>query len=142
MYKRILLSIDLHEEASWRKALPNALELHRAFGCEIHVVTVVPDLPEGVVSMYLTDDAGSKLHENTVSLLAEFIATHFPDDITPQCHTEKGSVYSVIIRTAERIGADLIVMGSHRPEMEDYLLGPNAARVVRHSKISVLVVRG
>jgi nucleotide-binding universal stress UspA family protein len=35
----------------------------------------------------------------------------------------------------------MIVMASHRPEMSDYLLGANAARVVRHAKISVLVVR-
>jgi nucleotide-binding universal stress UspA family protein len=32
-------------------------------------------------------------------------------------------------------------MASHRPELSDYLLGPNAARIVRHAKQSVLVVR-
>ncbi len=32
-------------------------------------------------------------------------------------------------------------IGSHRPELKDYLLGPNAARVVRHANCSVLVVR-
>ena len=36
---------------------------------------------------------------------------------------------------------ELIVIGSHRPEMQDYLLGPTAAKVVRHAKCSVLVVR-
>ena len=36
---------------------------------------------------------------------------------------------------------DLIIMASHRPELQDYLLGPNAARVVRHANCSVLVVR-
>ena len=37
---------------------------------------------------------------------------------------------------------DLIVMASHRPELKDYLIGPNAARVVRHADCSVQVVRG
>ena len=32
-------------------------------------------------------------------------------------------------------------MVSHRPELQDCLQGPNAARVVRHSTKSVLVVR-
>lgn len=32
-------------------------------------------------------------------------------------------------------------MAAHRPALKDYLLGPNAARVVRHSNCSVLVVR-
>ena len=35
----------------------------------------------------------------------------------------------------------LIVMGSHHPELKDYLLGPNAAKVMRHADCSVMVVR-
>ena len=42
---------------------------------------------------------------------------------------------------ADETNADLIVMASHRPELKDFLLGPNAARVVRHANCSVLVVR-
>ena len=53
----------------------------------------------------------------------------------------QGTVYKIVIDTADGIGADLIVMASHRPERRDYLLGANAARVVRHSEKSVLVVR-
>jgi nucleotide-binding universal stress UspA family protein len=32
-------------------------------------------------------------------------------------------------------------MGSGRPELADYLLGPNADKVVRHAKCSVMAVR-
>ena len=46
-----------------------------------------------------------------------------------------------ILDTAKRIGANLIVVQSHRPELTDYLLGPNAAHVVRHADCSVMVVR-
>ena len=52
-----------------------------------------------------------------------------------------GTIYDEILAVADEIGADLIVMASHRPALRDYLLGPNAARVVRHAKQSVLVVR-
>jgi nucleotide-binding universal stress UspA family protein len=31
------------------------------------------------------------------------------------------------------IGANLIVMGFHSPAMKGFLLGPNAARVLRHA---------
>ncbi|HJO73056.1 MAG TPA: universal stress protein [Rhodospirillales bacterium] len=44
-------------------------------------------------------------------------------------------------RIAEDIECSLIVMASTQPEHQDYFLGPNAARVVRHAKCSVLVVR-
>ncbi len=55
--------------------------------------------------------------------------------------TSTGKIYQQILETAKRIGADLIVMGSHRPELKDYLLGPNASRVVRHAGCSVMVIR-
>jgi nucleotide-binding universal stress UspA family protein len=42
---------------------------------------------------------------------------------------------------AEEAEADLVVTGSHRPAMKDYLLGTNAARVLRHARCSVLVAR-
>ena len=41
----------------------------------------------------------------------------------------------------KKAGADLIVVGSHRPAMKDYLLGTNAAPVVRHATCSMLVAR-
>ncbi len=50
--------------------------------------------------------------------------------------------YREIMAFADETGCDLIVMTSHRPELSDYLLSPNAARVVRHARQSVLVVRG
>ena len=52
-----------------------------------------------------------------------------------------GNVYESIIVAAKKIDCDLIIMSAHRPDLKDYLLGPNAARVVRHSDRSVLVVR-
>jgi nucleotide-binding universal stress UspA family protein len=46
-----------------------------------------------------------------------------------------------VLATARKLDCDLIVMTSHRPELKDYLLGPNAARVMRHAKQSVFIVR-
>jgi nucleotide-binding universal stress UspA family protein len=52
-----------------------------------------------------------------------------------------GGVYHELLRDATEWGADLIVVGSHRPVMSDYLLGSNAKTIVRHAQCSVLVVR-
>ncbi|MEH0069611.1 universal stress protein [Pannonibacter sp. Pt2-lr] len=52
-----------------------------------------------------------------------------------------GSVYHEIIEEARFIKAGLIVMGSHRPGLATYLIGSNAAHVVRHAPCSVLVLR-
>ncbi len=53
-----------------------------------------------------------------------------------------GSVYAEVLDEAGRIGAALVVVDSHRPSMATYLLGSNAATIVRHATSSVLVVRG
>ena len=52
-----------------------------------------------------------------------------------------GSIYREILAQAKEDKSDLIVIGCHRPDLADYLLGPNAARVVRHASCSVFVVR-
>jgi nucleotide-binding universal stress UspA family protein len=52
-----------------------------------------------------------------------------------------GGTYQEILAHAEKIGAELIVIGSHKPNVADYLLGSTAARVVRHARCSVYVVR-
>ena len=51
------------------------------------------------------------------------------------------TIYSEIVELAKEMDADLVVMVSHRPELKDFLLGPNAARVVRHAECPVLVIR-
>ena len=52
-----------------------------------------------------------------------------------------GNVYEEILEMAKMLEASLIIMGAHKPNYGDYLLGPNATRVVRHSACSVLVLR-
>ena len=141
MYKNILLPIDLSEESSWRKALPIAIEHCRAFGpSSLHVLTVVPSLMTGATA-YLPEDAGRKLMEGATTALDAFVGENVPDTINAHCVVGQGPVYHVILEVAEKVGADLIIMASHRPALSDYLLGPNAARVVRHASCSVLVVR-
>jgi nucleotide-binding universal stress UspA family protein len=61
-------------------------------------------------------------------------------DLDPSIFVAHGaSIYAESLGFAEKAGADLIVVGSHRPAMEDYLLGSNASRVVRHARCSVPV---
>ncbi len=52
-----------------------------------------------------------------------------------------GSAHSAILMIAEEQEADLIIVGSHKPGFQDYLLGSTAARIVRHAKCAVLVER-
>ena len=141
MYKNILFPIDLNQESSWQKALPTALEHCKAFGSTLHVMNVVPDFGMSVVGSYFPDDFEQKAVEAAREQLHEFVRQHVPEGVKVQHIVGYGTVYDEILRVANDIKADLIVLASHRPALKDYLIGPNAARVVRHFEGSVLVVR-
>lgn len=141
MYDNILLPVDLGNESSWVKALPTAIDYCNAFEATLHVMTVMPDFGSPMIAQFFPDDHENQMMENAKEVLHKFSADQVPDNIPVKHIVTDGTIYQMIIETAEKINADLIIMGSHRPELQDYLLGPNAARVVRHSARSVLVVR-
>jgi len=142
MFKTILMPIDLGEESSWRKALPAALLHARSEGGSLTLVTVVPDFGESIVETYFPPDFADKAMAKAEADLEAFRVAHVPADVQSKALVRTGTIYHEILVAAEEIGADLIVMASHRPALTDYLLGPNAAYVVRHVRCSVLVVRG
>ncbi|MFQ5763824.1 MAG: universal stress protein [Rhodospirillales bacterium] len=141
MYRNILLPVDLNEESSWKKALPTAVDIAKASGAALHVITVVPDFGMSVVKGFFPDDFKDKTVDDAGERLAAFCAEHVPKGLDVTHGAEYGGVYEEVLRVADERGVDLIVLASHRPELSDYLLGPNAARVVRHAGCSVLVVR-
>ncbi|MCH2393241.1 universal stress protein [Oceanibaculum sp.] len=141
MYKDILLPVDLNQDSSWKSALPVAIDHARAFGTRLHVMTVVPDFGMTMVGQFFPKGFEKKAVEACQSKLRAFIDTEIPKDIPTQCIVAEGTVYERILDLAKKLKIDLIVLAAHRPELKDYLLGPNAARVVRHAACSVLVVR-
>ena len=141
MYERILLSIDLSDESSWQAPLEKALTLCKTFNSSLHSVNVIPDINFDVMQLYLPDDTENNLIKSASKALSAFIKDSIPNEIGAVACVGEGSIYSAILKTAEQVKSDLIIIGSHRPTMGDFLLGPNAARVVRHAACSVLVVR-
>lgn len=141
MYKNILFPVDVAEPSSWQASLKVAIDFARRFEATLHVVAVVPDLGTSIVAQYFPSNAEARMIEETTSALHKFTAEHLPEDVSFRRIVAKGAVYQGILNTANDIDADLILMEAHHPELKDYLLGPNAAKVVRHSRRSVLVVR-
>jgi len=142
MFKTILMPIDLKEESSWQRALPAALLHAQSDGGSLTLVTVIPDFGESIVGTYFPSNFSEQARAKVEADLEAFRAAHVPDTVPSKAVVRAGSIYHEIITVADDIGADLIVLASHRPALSDYLLGPNAARVVRHVGCSVLVVRG
>ena len=141
MFKEILLPVDLGDEGSAMKAVAAAIELAKGGAAKLHVLAVVPGYSMSIISQYFPADFEQKSLADATARLRQFIAANIPADISSQAIVANGTGYEEILKAAKDIHCDLVVIASHRPELKDYLLGPNAARVVRHADCSVLVVR-
>ena len=141
MFKKILLPIDLGEASSIEKPLAVAERMAEDYGAELHVMTVIPTYSLPVVGSYFPKNFEREAMDATKAELKRILQERAKDPARVKGHVAHGTIYAEIIRVAEVLGCDMIVMASHRPDLKDYLLGPNAARVVRHAGCSVFVVR-
>ncbi len=143
MAQTIVLPLDLEHESSWRKALPVAVDFARHSGAQLHVMTVVPDALDKmtIVAQLIPEDHEQQIVDEAKQRLSVLLKQHGPKGLKIQQAVRRGGVYPEILRYLRDTQADLVIMAAHRPEMKDYLLGPNAARIVRHADCSVWVVR-
>lgn len=142
MYKNILLTVDLANLDDEQYAIDFAVEYARAFDSTLHILTVVPDYGLSIVGSYFPQNHEKTAVAKASTDLQAFTTRVIPADIRHRHIVDHGVIYRIILHYAREIGCDLIVMTSGRKlDLDDYLLGPNAARVVRHAKCSVHVVR-
>ena len=140
MYRTLLVPVDLGDVETARPALDRAVALAQTANGTIrliHVRSLVPvaymEFAPATFDLDQQRDAEERLADLAASLPlpAERVSAV----------VRLGSVYNETLQEAETTGADLIVIGSHRPTMATYLLGSNASTIVRHATCSVLVVR-
>ena len=52
-----------------------------------------------------------------------------------------GHPYKTILEVAKEKSADLIIVASHQPGLQDYFLGSTAAKVVRHMNVAAMLIQ-
>ncbi len=140
MYKRIVLAVDLGEPSASPKGLAQAMELATASGGELRLVNVQPVMPATFMEYVPVDFDVEQANRAKDALDAILASINLPAE-RKSAATRAGGIYHELLQEASEWDADLIVVGSHRPVMSDYLLGSNAKTIVRHAQCSVLVVR-
>ena len=140
MYKRIILAVDLAEPLPAPKGLPQALEIAKMSGGELRLVNVQPVVPATFME-YVPADFDLEQNKRAQETLDAVIAGIDLPAGKKSAVSRAGGIYHELLQEAADWNADLIVVGSHRPVMSDYLLGSNAKTIVRHAQCSVLVVR-
>lgn len=143
MTDTVLCAVDINRPDIEARVLRRAKQIADLDGARLDVVTVVPDAGSAIVGAYLQDHEVETARNHAAELLSDFVTDVLGDATNDKVRhiVAVGKIYEEVLKTAKLSQADLIVIGAHRPDFKDYLLGPNAARVVRHSECSVYVVR-
>jgi nucleotide-binding universal stress UspA family protein len=143
MYKHILVPIDLADAELAKPAIAAALMMTAQSNGTIRLVNVLPLTPV-MLAEYVPPDfevQQRKAAEDALGVIVKEIGLG-PERVSAT--VRQGGIYQEILEEASNIGADLIVMTSHRAQrhaVRTYFLGSHAGHVVRYAKCSVLVVR-
>ena len=134
--KKILVGFDGSEGAE--QALNRAIMIIDEYG-ELIILAVVPTpSDEAFVDIDAYEDLKEKA-QNLVNSVVNDIGTH---DFTVTGIVEEGDVAGIIIDMANKLRADLIVLGSKgASEIGRYPIGSVANKVVQYAAKPVMVVR-
>jgi universal stress protein A len=137
MYKNILFATDLTEDTEY--LLEKVRRISSLTNAKLSLIHVVEPLP-GYSYAYLgiEDIEGQLITEAKQSLekLGEQLKVSKQDQ-----HIEVGPTKTKILKTAEDIGAELIICGSHGRHGLSLLLGSTANAILHGAKCDVLTVR-
>ena len=136
MYNKILIPIDFAHEDQALDSINKANKLGAEGG--MILLHVVEDIPEYMQS-YLPDEFKMDKVDNAKNKLKALLEKSEADNA--RIEVRKGRSYSNIMESADENAVNLIIINSHKPGFEDYLLGSTAAKVVRHASCAVLVER-
>ena len=149
MYRSILVAIDGSDLAT--RALEHALTLSKALGSKVTVVTVIEPTAvagggypmlvgvgfEAVAELLAAHRSIANETLDKAVALAAAQGVEARRELVEEVFAAEG-----IIATAEKIGADLIVMGSHGLRgLSRVLLGSQTSNVLAHTRLPVLVTR-
>lgn len=135
MYKNILVPISFDNDRDAAGAMDVARLLAEGDG-KITLMHVIEHIPAYAIS-YVPQDYLSESRKAIEAELAE-MAKGLPRATSVLVDGHSGRT---IVDWAQENKVDLIVIASHRPGMQDLLLGSTAGQVVRHAACAVHVVR-
>ncbi len=148
--KKIMVAYDFSKLCD--SALNWSKKLADTYGCEVHVVNIVPCYYEGYhVAHTMRSDFNAAIEsmiDESVGKIEERLnnkmGTFFTDQkIVPKVLIDKdGSIAQCLINYSEEIGADLLLLGSHqRSKLAEFFLGAISTRIAKKAKTSVLIAK-
>ena len=140
MFNSILVPIDLADTDLAKPAIETAASLSKTSGGKVRLVNIMAMTPV-MLAEYVPPDFDAQQRQSSNEALAIVARESGIEPKRISTSIRQGGIYHEILEEAADVKADLIVMTSHRPSMQNYFLGSNAGHIVRYAKCSVLVVR-
>ncbi|WP_114417413.1 universal stress protein [Marinospirillum perlucidum] len=146
-YKTLLLATDFSEGS--KNAVDQAIRLAKMSGARLHLLHIITELadkrrrriPADVIDVFIRE-INQHAEEDMETFKQKYFAPAIAEGLEITTEILVGSGYQDILEAAEKIPADMIIMGVHsRSGLERALVGSMAERVVSHSSIPVLTVR-
>lgn len=136
MFNKILVAVDPSFDAGHDRILAMARKLATDSLAEISALSVLE--PAAPYPFGAPDaEARAEAAEHAMAALRH----HIGEGSEIRTFIRHGRAAHEILSHAEEHGSDCILVASHQPGFSDYLLGSTAARVVRHARCTVIVVR-
>jgi nucleotide-binding universal stress UspA family protein len=137
MFKRIMVPVDLAHIERLRSALDCAADLAKLYNGPIYYVGVTSTAPGQVA--HNPEEFGQKL-----GAFAEAEASKHSVETSAHAaiaHDPTTEIDDALMRAIDEIGADLVVMASHIPNVIDHIWPSHGGKLAEHAKCSVMVVR-
>lgn len=141
--KRILVPIDFSKTSEY--AAKVAAKIAKKTNATVYLIHLI-ELPKGVIDMAASSKFSipeSMLYLRKIrEKILHFKNTIFNKDTNVEYFIKLNNPFDGIQKYANRIDADLIIMGSKgHSELEEMIIGSNTEKVVRNSKIPVIVIK-
>ena len=146
---KILVPLDLTDNTTTTRLLESAIEQCQSLNADLTAMAVVPDIATGIDYRYAirgethgsADYNKAQVVADTLERLNQVVSEQTPEGMPVKTIVRHGTIYEQVLKVAEEIKATQIIVGARNPGLGDFLLGSNSARIVRHAKCSVNVIR-
>lgn len=136
--KAILMATDLGSHSD--RALDRAVQLADQWQARLHILHVQP--PETRGFWWAARETGTALTDNDIEDVKQQIRRDLREPVADlSIHVEEGETAPTILAVAEREQCELIVVGVGAPEFAEIVPSTTAARLLRRSSRSVLLVK-
>jgi nucleotide-binding universal stress UspA family protein len=137
MFHKIMIPVDLAHVEGLDKALRAGADLARIYVANVTYVGASTAAPSAVA--HTPAEFADKLAAFAAGETAKYGHTAESRAITS--HDPKTDIDDALLRAAEELGADLVVMASHVPGLTDTIWPSNGGKLAARAKASVMVVR-